>query len=157
MMKNIRKRLENEKGLTLVELLAVIVILAIIAAIAIPAIGNIIKNSQVGALKSDSLNAIAAAELYIIDNPEVLENNTSSMVTLSLLTGDEEGAGESYLEEEISLTDFEYDPTAKAVTKLKAQKGGVKFELIGGQKAVKKDLLDLPNNSKSTTIFEITR
>lgn len=77
MMKNIRKRLENEKGLTLVELLAVIVILAIIAAIAIPAIGNIIKNSQVGALKSDSLNAIAAAELYIIDNPEVLENNTS--------------------------------------------------------------------------------
>lgn len=37
-------RVKNEKGLTLVELLAVIVILAIVAAIAIPAISNVIDN-----------------------------------------------------------------------------------------------------------------
>ena len=47
MKKFLQKRLNNEKGLTLVELLAVIVILGIIAAIAIPSIGNIIENSEV--------------------------------------------------------------------------------------------------------------
>ncbi|ADH98955.1 pilus assembly FimT family protein [Salisediminibacterium selenitireducens] len=41
-----KKWLKNQKGLTLVELLAVIVILGIIAAIAVPAIGNIIENSR---------------------------------------------------------------------------------------------------------------
>ena len=46
MFKNMKKQLNNEKGLTLIELLAVIVILAIIAAIAVPAIGNIINNSK---------------------------------------------------------------------------------------------------------------
>ena len=38
--KILQKRLKNEKGLTLVELLAVIVILGIIAAIAVPSIGG---------------------------------------------------------------------------------------------------------------------
>ena len=40
MKKFLQKRLNNEKGLTLVELLAVIVILGIIAAIAMPSIGG---------------------------------------------------------------------------------------------------------------------
>ena len=43
MKKFLQKRLNNEKGLTLVELLAVIVILGIIAAIAVPSIGGIIR------------------------------------------------------------------------------------------------------------------
>ena len=46
MKKFLQKRLNNEKGLTLVELLAVIVILGIIAAIAVPSIGGIIQNSR---------------------------------------------------------------------------------------------------------------
>ena len=45
-MKKMKQILKNEKGLTLIELLAVIVILAIVAAIAVPAIGNIIENSR---------------------------------------------------------------------------------------------------------------
>ena len=52
MKKFLQKRLKNEKGLTLVELLAVIVILGIIAAIAVPSIGNIVENSRVKALIS---------------------------------------------------------------------------------------------------------
>ncbi|MFD1863957.1 prepilin-type N-terminal cleavage/methylation domain-containing protein [Planococcus chinensis] len=69
MKKFLQKKLKNEKGMTLIELLAVIVIIAIIAAIAIPAIGNIINNSRVGAIKSDAQMIISAAELYYTDNP----------------------------------------------------------------------------------------
>ncbi|WP_372869349.1 prepilin-type N-terminal cleavage/methylation domain-containing protein [Planomicrobium okeanokoites] len=69
MKKFLKKKLGNEKGMTLIELLAVIVILAIIAAIAIPAISNIIENSRVGAVKSDAQMALSAANLYFTDDP----------------------------------------------------------------------------------------
>ncbi|RNF40933.1 prepilin-type N-terminal cleavage/methylation domain-containing protein [Planococcus salinus] len=64
MKKFIQKKLKDQKGMTLIELLAVIVIIAIIAAIAIPAIGNIITNSRIDAVKSDALNVLNAASLY---------------------------------------------------------------------------------------------
>jgi len=64
----IKKRIKNEKGLTLIELLAVIVILAIIAAIAIPAIGNIIQNSRDKSALSESLNIISGAKIAMMDN-----------------------------------------------------------------------------------------
>ncbi|MBX0315077.1 prepilin-type N-terminal cleavage/methylation domain-containing protein [Planococcus glaciei] len=67
MKKFLQKKLKEQKGMTLIELLAVIVIIAIIAAIAIPAIGNIIENSRFGAAKSDVLNALSAADLYIAE------------------------------------------------------------------------------------------
>lgn len=70
-MKNyLQKKLNNEKGMTLIELLAVIVIIAIIAAIAIPAIGNIIENSRYSAVKSDATNSISAANIYFTENPD---------------------------------------------------------------------------------------
>lgn len=62
-------RVKNEKGLTLVELLAVIVILAIVAAIAIPAISNVIDNSRYKALKADAINVIHAAQFYFMEHP----------------------------------------------------------------------------------------
>lgn len=68
MKKFIQNKLKEQKGLTLIELLAVIVILAIIAAIAIPAIGNIIENSRVSAIKADAQNTLAAANLYFTEN-----------------------------------------------------------------------------------------
>ncbi|MED4890366.1 MULTISPECIES: prepilin-type N-terminal cleavage/methylation domain-containing protein [Heyndrickxia] len=63
-----RKLLKNQKGFTLIELLAVIVILAIIAAIAIPAINTIIKHSKISAIKSDAVQVINAAKLYVSSN-----------------------------------------------------------------------------------------
>lgn len=80
----LNKRLNNEKGLTLIELLAVIVILAIVAAIAVPAIGNIIGNSQIKATKADALNILNAANLYVTENPNTTEiTYTASTATYS--------------------------------------------------------------------------
>lgn len=67
-MKNIfTKHIKNEKGLTLIELLAVIVILAIVALIAIPSIGNIIANSKSKAVLSDASQIISSAKIAIAD------------------------------------------------------------------------------------------
>ncbi|MBB5180734.1 type IV pilus assembly protein PilA [Planomicrobium koreense] len=69
MKKFIQQKLKDQKGMTLIELLAVIVIIAIIAAIAIPAIGNIIENSRLSAVKSDATNGISAANIFFTENP----------------------------------------------------------------------------------------
>jgi len=57
------KLLKNEKGMTLIELLAVIIIIAIILAIAIPIIANVIGQSRDRADVSEALNIISAAKL----------------------------------------------------------------------------------------------
>ena len=63
------KHLRNEKGLTLIELLAVIVILGIIAAIAIPMIGNVVEDSREKAEVNEALNIISAAkQKYAVEN-----------------------------------------------------------------------------------------
>lgn len=64
----IKQRIKNEKGLTLIELLAVIVILGIIAAIAIPSIGSIIQKSKEDAVKSDAITVLNAAKNYVAAN-----------------------------------------------------------------------------------------
>ncbi|OBW53499.1 hypothetical protein A9986_15110 [Solibacillus silvestris] len=69
MFNTLKKRIKNEKGLSLVELLAVIVILAIVAAIAIPAIGNIIANSEAKAEIADATQILNASNIYFTDNP----------------------------------------------------------------------------------------
>jgi type IV pilus assembly protein PilA len=70
MLKKMKKLLKNERGLTLVELLAVIVILGIIAAIAVPSIGNIIDNSKEDAQVAEALQIIDAARLAHAENPD---------------------------------------------------------------------------------------
>lgn len=76
MFNTLKKRIKNEKGLSLVELLAVIVILAIVAAIAIPAIGNIIDSSRVKGMKADIANVISAANIYKTDMGSLPANTT---------------------------------------------------------------------------------
>ena len=110
MFELLKKRIKNEKGLSLVELLAVIVILGIVAAIAIPAIGNIIENSRYNAVKADAINVINAAQLYYIDNPQGVAGTapsgggtpvggTDTTVTVAqLISG-------KYLEDAGSITD----------------------------------------------------
>lgn len=70
MLKKLRAKSKDQKGFTLVELLAVIVILAIIAAIAVPIITNVISGQREKANYQDALNIIHAAKLYNAENPD---------------------------------------------------------------------------------------
>lgn|SRR5690606_13303873 len=65
MVKKIRQALKNEKGLTLVELLAVVVILGIISAIAIPSIGGLINNSKKDAHIANAQQMVNSAKLMV--------------------------------------------------------------------------------------------
>jgi len=76
-MKNLK---QNQKGFTLVELLAVIVILGVIAAIAVPAIGNVVENSKLNSRNQSILLIRDAAELYYLN-----EKSTAASVTVDTL------------------------------------------------------------------------
>jgi len=145
MRKFIQQKLKNQKGLTLIELLAVIVILAIIAAIAIPAIGNIINNSRVGAAKSDVLNAMSAAELYMADNPD------ATTVTLTEISS---ASGNTYLDDQGTLSTFVFDPATKEVY---AVANPTNYDVTFGSstdKVTKAGVSSLPNNTRAS--FTVT-
>ena len=56
--------IKNNKGVTLVELLIVIVVMGIIAAFAIPAVGTIIENTNKDAILADAIAIENGAKLY---------------------------------------------------------------------------------------------
>lgn len=99
----IKKMIKGEKGFTLVELLAVIVILGIIVAIAIPAIGNVIKNAKSDANEAEITMIIDAARLY-----ETRDGNNLPVTVEALIKAD-------YLE--LRQGDFTEDELKKEVTK----------------------------------------
>lgn len=78
MIQKMGKRLKDQRGLTLIELLAVIVILGIIAAIAIPSIGNIIAKSKFDASKADAIQILNAADLYMTETGTTSETGITA-------------------------------------------------------------------------------
>jgi len=78
---------DQERGLTLIEMLAVVVILGIVAAIAIPSVTSAINQSKINTTESDLGTLQSALSRYYMDNghyPSTLSNlatNGSSLTT----------------------------------------------------------------------------
>lgn len=109
MFKKMAQKLKNEKGLTLIELLAVIVILGIIAAIAVPSIGSIIQKSKEDAVKGDAITVLNAAKVYVAANPQTFDSNGNASITSTALA--------PYVEN-VNLTTYSvnYDGTTYTIT-----------------------------------------
>ena len=59
---------KNNKGFTLMELLAVIVILAILVAVAIPSVTKYLNDARKGSIENEAAELVTAARTYIVAN-----------------------------------------------------------------------------------------
>lgn len=76
--------LKNQKGMTLVELLAVMVIIGIIAAISIPAIGTLLENTRKDAHIANVQSLEDSARLYVTTNEADVANVFSASGTQTI-------------------------------------------------------------------------
>ena len=84
--------MNNKKGLTIIELLAVIVVLAILAIITLPIISNVINDVRIKSLQNSAYGLIEASNLYYAQYGnnsnirfDIEDNQISSSDTTNLL------------------------------------------------------------------------
>lgn len=153
-MKTFIKKKLNDKGLTLVELLAVIVILGIIAAIAVPAIGNIITNSKVSALKADGQNAISAANIYFAESTAA-ENTVKVTDLLAKGYLEDIGGFKGDATAEVTRAEGSEDKGTTLTVKGKASNGNTAVEF---KSATNADINKVgTKNDAAVTTVDITR
>lgn len=106
MLKAIKKKMKDQRGLTLVELLAVVVILGIISAIAVPSIGGLIDKSKKDAHLANAEQMVNSAKLAVATDVNLQKD--TKYLTLT------------YLETENFLEDVK-DPDGKTSNYLKGE------------------------------------
>ncbi|MCL6598567.1 MAG: type II secretion system protein GspG [Alicyclobacillus macrosporangiidus] len=94
-----RRREQGERGLTLIELLAVIVILGVIAGIATPVVVGSINNSKVNTTEQSMVVIAEALQRYAVDNngtyPSALDWSDANAALQQLVSG---ASGAGYLQ-----------------------------------------------------------
>jgi len=137
------KHLKDERGLTLVELLVVVVILGIIAAIAVVAIGGIIENSKKDAMVADAKQMVSAAKLYTASNPLASGDEVELVFVGDASADAKEADGTTYVS---NLQDPFGDAYASAKVVIKESSGKYTYNvvLLGDKK--------LQNTAKNSTL-----
>lgn len=138
------RMLKDERGMTLVELLATVVILAIIAAIGVTAIGRVIQNSREDAGVANVQQAMNAAKLY-----QATESGVESGKTFTL----EDVTNGGYLD---TATGTWADP--KTVVFSVEDDGALTIAVPAAElKAGKKDNIELPAGTTNDKVLSLTR
>ncbi|WP_052144604.1 competence type IV pilus major pilin ComGC [Halalkalibacter okhensis] len=139
------QKLKNQKGLTLVELLAVVVILGIIAAIAVPSIGGIIDNSKKDAHVANATQMINSAKLAVTGDtslqPTVSDENVAiylqDLVTDGYIENfvDPDSGNDDYVEGSRDATD-ELVGSYVLVTREESGSYSYRVQLVGTERQI---------------------
>ena len=126
--------MKNNKGFTLVETIAVIIILGVILSIAVPSITNVVKSTNKNRMISDADTFISEVKEYVesdtigntpSDNKYTLED-IKGKTKLSKSPYGEEYKKNSYVDitnYSVCLTDGEYKATTETEGSIKVEKG----------------------------------
>ena len=126
--------MKNNKGFTLVETIAVIIILGVVLSIAVPSITNVVKSTNKNRMISDAETFISEVKEYVesdtigttpSDNKYTLED-IKGKTKLSKSPYGEEYKKYSYVDitnYSVCLTDGEYKATTETEGRIKVEKG----------------------------------